>query len=58
MDEVTRGTFLRAKQQVTVALDLLNWLTGHPPASPGWHRLISTAGRQKDPPPGGSLNTF
>lgn len=29
MDEVTRGTFLRAKQQVTVAIDLLNWLTGH-----------------------------
>jgi hypothetical protein len=24
MDEVTRGTFLRAKQQVTVAIDLLN----------------------------------
>lgn len=29
MDEVTRGAFLRAKQQVTVAIDLLNWLTGH-----------------------------
>jgi hypothetical protein len=29
MDEVTRGTFLRAKQQVTVAIDLLNWLTRH-----------------------------
>lgn len=29
MDEVSRGTFLRAKQQVTVAIDLLNWLTGH-----------------------------
>jgi integrase len=29
MDEVTRGTFLRAKQEVTVAIDLLNWLTGH-----------------------------
>jgi integrase len=29
MDEVTRGTFLRAKQQVTVAIDLLNWLTDH-----------------------------
>ena len=29
MDEVTRGTFLRAKQQVTVAIDLLNWLTSH-----------------------------
>ena len=26
MDEVSRGTFLRAKQQVTVAIDLLNWL--------------------------------
>ncbi|MFH5879343.1 hypothetical protein [Arthrobacter sp. NA-172] len=29
MDEVTRGTFLRAKQQVTVAIDMLNWLTSH-----------------------------
>ena len=29
MDEVTRGTFLRAKQEVTVAIDLLNWLTDH-----------------------------
>jgi hypothetical protein len=29
MDEVTRGTFLRAKQEVTVAIDLLNWLTGY-----------------------------
>jgi len=29
MDEVSRGTFLRAKQQVTVAIDLLNWLNGH-----------------------------
>ncbi|BCW63278.1 hypothetical protein [Arthrobacter sp. StoSoilB22] len=29
MDEVTRGTFLRAKQEVTVAIDLLNWLTNH-----------------------------
>lgn len=27
MDEVTRGTFLRAKQAVTVAIELLNWLT-------------------------------
>jgi hypothetical protein len=27
MDEVTQGTFLRAKQLVTVAIDLLNWLT-------------------------------
>lgn len=26
VDEVSRGTFLRAKQQVTVAIDLLNWL--------------------------------
>lgn len=26
MDEVSRGTFLRAKQQVTVAIELLNWL--------------------------------
>lgn len=29
MDEVTRGTFLRAKQEVTVAIELLNWLTDH-----------------------------
>ncbi|UKA57010.1 Fis family transcriptional regulator [Arthrobacter sp. FW306-2-2C-D06B] len=29
MEEVSRGTFLRAKQEVTVAIDLLNWLTGH-----------------------------
>ncbi|MDR6688347.1 integrase [Arthrobacter sp. 1088] len=29
MDEVTRGTFLRAKQKVTVAIDFLNWLTSH-----------------------------
>jgi hypothetical protein len=29
MHGVTRGTFLRAKQQVTVAIDLLNWLTSH-----------------------------
>lgn len=27
MDEVTRGTFLRAKQAVTVAIDLQNWLS-------------------------------
>jgi integrase len=27
MDEVTQGTFLRAKQAVTVAIELLNWLT-------------------------------
>lgn len=27
MDEVTRGTFLRAKQAVTVAIELLNWLS-------------------------------
>lgn len=27
MDEVTHGTFLRAKQTVTVAIDFLNWLT-------------------------------
>lgn len=27
MDEVPRGTFLRAKQATTVAIDLLNWLT-------------------------------
>jgi integrase len=26
MDEVTQGTFLRAKQAVTVAIELLNWL--------------------------------
>lgn len=26
-DEVTEGTFLRSKQTVTVAIDLLNWLT-------------------------------
>ena len=29
MDEVTQGTFLRAKQSVTVAIELLNWLTEH-----------------------------
>ena len=29
MDEVTRGTFLRAKQEINMAIDLLNWLTGH-----------------------------
>ncbi|WP_234760229.1 Fis family transcriptional regulator, partial [Arthrobacter alkaliphilus] len=29
MDEISRGTFLRAKQEVTVAIDLLNWLTRH-----------------------------
>jgi integrase len=27
MDEVAQGTFLRAKQAVTVAIELLNWLT-------------------------------
>lgn len=27
MDEVSRGTYLRAKQEVTVAIDFLNWLT-------------------------------
>ncbi|WP_260842285.1 Fis family transcriptional regulator [Paenarthrobacter nicotinovorans] len=27
MDEVTQGTFLRAKQSVTVGIELLNWLT-------------------------------
>lgn len=29
MEEVTRGTYLRAKQEVTVAIDLLDWLTSH-----------------------------
>ena len=29
MDEVTQGTFLRAKQSVTVAIELLNWLSEH-----------------------------
>lgn len=29
MDEITRGTFLRAKQEVTVAIEFLNWLTEH-----------------------------
>ncbi|MEV8112386.1 Fis family transcriptional regulator [Pseudarthrobacter oxydans] len=29
MDGVARGTFLRAKQEVTVAIGLLNWLSGH-----------------------------
>lgn len=29
VDELTHGTFLRAKQSVTVAIDLLNWLTEH-----------------------------
>lgn len=29
MDDVSRGTYLRAKQQVTVAIDLVNWLAGH-----------------------------
>lgn len=29
MDEVTRGTYLRAKQEVTVAIDFPNWLTNH-----------------------------
>lgn len=28
-DPVSIGTFLRSKQAVTVAIDLLNWLTGH-----------------------------
>jgi hypothetical protein len=27
IDEVSRGTFLRSKQSVTVAIDFLNWLT-------------------------------
>lgn len=29
MDAVSHGTFLRAKQTVTVAIDFLNWLTEH-----------------------------
>lgn len=29
MDQVPQGTFLRSKQTVTVAIDFLNWLTGH-----------------------------
>ena len=29
MDQVSQGTFLRSKQAVTVAVDLLNWLTDH-----------------------------
>ncbi|MBU8868488.1 hypothetical protein [Paenarthrobacter aromaticivorans] len=29
MDEVTQGTFLRAKQSLTVAIELLNWLNEH-----------------------------
>ncbi len=27
MDTVTHGTFLRSKQAMTVAIELLNWLT-------------------------------
>lgn len=29
MEQVSQGTFLRSKQTVTVAIDLLNWLTEH-----------------------------
>lgn len=29
MDQVSQGTFLTSKQSVTVAIDLLNWLTDH-----------------------------
>ncbi|MEV8150942.1 hypothetical protein AB0O52_22695 [Arthrobacter sp. NPDC080073] len=29
MDEVTQGAFLRAKQSVTVAIEMLDWLTEH-----------------------------
>jgi hypothetical protein len=29
MDPVSQGTFLRSKQTVTVAIELLNWLTDH-----------------------------
>src|SRR5262245_25230910 len=29
MDQVSQGTFLRSKQTVTVAIELLNWLTDH-----------------------------
>jgi hypothetical protein len=31
MDHVSRGSFLRSKQTVTVAIDFLNWLTDHVP---------------------------
>lgn len=40
MDEVTRGTFLRAKQEVTVAVDLLNWLAGHGISLPARHHSL------------------
>ena len=38
MEEVTRGTYLRAKQEVTVAIDLLNWLTSHDIKLPDLHQ--------------------
>lgn len=49
MDEVTRGTFLRAKQEVTVAIDLLNWLTGHDLNCPSCSNPTSTFGNPRGP---------
>ncbi|MEJ1180479.1 MULTISPECIES: hypothetical protein [unclassified Pseudarthrobacter] len=48
MNEVTRGTFLRAKQEVTVAIDLLHWLTSHDIKLHWLRRSHWTFAKQKD----------
>jgi hypothetical protein len=47
MDKVTRGTFLHAKQEVTVAIDFLNSLTGHDIKVPELQQPTFTHGKQK-----------
>ncbi|MFH5877273.1 hypothetical protein [Arthrobacter sp. NA-172] len=50
IDEVTQGTFLRAKQAVTVAIKLLNWLTAQDTELTEVNQARTwTAGRQKGP---------
>ncbi len=51
MDEVPQGTFLRSKQTVTVAIQLLNWLHDRGVPLPSCSSTTSTSGRPPDPPP-------
>ena len=52
MDQVPQGTFLRSKQTVTVAIDFLNWLTGHGSSSENLNRSTLMPGKSPGHPPG------
>jgi hypothetical protein len=50
MDEVSRGTFLRSKQSVTVAVEFLNWLGERAISLAELSKPTSTPGRPREPP--------